>query len=155
MIVILVKFPLKAKELKESRDEDLRNQSNVSYEFTEIDASKEKADELTKLFLDESGVVDFVNDVEKIKIKNRALSKVSFTRQKGVKDRTGNFGIPVVIDFRGSWESILLDLTDLEALPFLLRPVSIDLGQDDSDPTVINLKYGGLLYVVDRLGESR
>lgn len=155
LIVITYRFPVKSTELKNLRSENSRNESNITFEFTDIENSKERGQRLNKLFLDESGIVDFVNEVEKIKTKNRALNKVSFTRQKGVKDRSSNFGIPVVIELRGIQSLVEEDLTDLQSLPFLFRPVSVEIGRDTEDPLVLNFKYGGILYVIDRLGEDR
>jgi hypothetical protein len=154
LVIILIRFPDKAQELKRLRIENLRNESSVSFEFSEIDVHKPKAGRLSGLFLDEAGVVDFVNEVEKLKIEGSAFNKMTFASQKVVKDKTGNYGIPVVIELKGSWEAIGGAMEAIDALPFLFRPVNILAEPVLEEEGVIMFKYGGFLYVNDRLGKD-
>lgn len=163
LITILIRFPEKSKELKALRIEDLKNESNAVFEFGEIDASREKSKDLQKLFIDDSGIVDFVNEVEKLKTEGSAISKVSFATPKALKDKTGNLGLPVVIEFRGSWEAIDRDLQKIDKLSFLTRPVKIEIlkpkldsaATESTNSNVVEFKYGLILYVNDQFGESR
>lgn len=155
LIIILTRFPQKAQELKSLRNESLIEGPKVTFETSEIELSKTKADALRGLFLDESGVVNFVNEVEKIRTKGRSIVKVTFTSQKAIQDRTENFGVPIVIEMKGSWDAIGQDLEDIEKLPFLFRSAVIEVRTDSEDPSVIDFKYGVLLYVIDRLGQTR
>ncbi|OGM60127.1 hypothetical protein A2955_04260 [Candidatus Woesebacteria bacterium RIFCSPLOWO2_01_FULL_37_19] len=155
LIIILVRFPDKANELKKLRNENFQNTSNVSFEYTEIAEYKKKAEDMDKLFLDESGIVNFVNSVEVIKAKARSISKLSFTSQKAVNDKTGNFGIPAIIELAGNWDLISADLAEIERLPYLFRPVVIEIFPDKEDVNIVHFNYGGLLYVVDRFGEGK
>jgi Tfp pilus assembly protein PilO len=69
-------------------------------------------------------------------------------------DKTGNYGIPVIIELNGAWESIGQDLQEIQKLPFLLRAISIDAEPDKENESMIQFKYGGFLYVDTRLGEN-
>lgn len=148
LAIILLKFPTIASELKNLRADALRASSNISYEVFDIDSYKVMKDKLKSLFLDEAGIVKFVGEVEKI-------TKVSFTSQKAVKDKSGNFGLPVVFEFEGSWEEANKVMQDLDKLPFLFRVVKVEARRSTDDPKVIQFKYGVMLYVKDELGENR
>ncbi len=154
LIIILTRFPIKAQELKELRIQSVKNESSVSFEFVEIEASKEKSGQLENLFPDESGIVDFVSQVEKLKTEGGAIEKITFASQEVVMDKTGNYGIPVIIKLNGAWESIGQDLQKIQKLPFLLRAISIDAEPNKENESMIQFKYGGFLYVDTRLGEN-
>ena len=154
-IIILVNFPEKSEELRDLRIKEIKNNITVGVEVSEIEAARPKAEYLKKLFLDESGVVGFVNDIELQKREGGAISKVTFAGQNAVADRTGNFGIPIVIELIGSWQAIDEDLQKIDELPYLLRPVRVEIKYDDKDPQVVIYKYGVFLYVQESLGKTR
>ncbi|MBU0570007.1 hypothetical protein KKB40_04470 [Patescibacteria group bacterium] len=154
LIIILTKFPDKAQELKELRIQNVKNESSVSFEFVEIEASKEKTHQLEDLFLDEAGIVNFVGRVEELKTEGGAIDKITFASQEVTKDKTGNYGIPVIIELNGTWESIGQDLQEIQKLPFLLRAISINAEPDKDRDGMIKFGYGGFLYVDTRLGEN-
>ena len=66
-IIILVNFPEKSEELRDLRIKEIKNNITVGVEVSEIEAARPKAEYLKKLFLDESGVVGVVNDIELLK----------------------------------------------------------------------------------------
>jgi hypothetical protein len=163
LFFLLVKLPEKAETLNKLTIENIRNESSVSFEFSDVEASKEKADKLTELFIDESGVVDFVAEVEDIKAESGSIQKLTFTGEGATKDKTGNYGIPVIIEMRGTWEEIGKDLEKIQTLNYLFRAVKIEarnvLLEDEEtkeliDTNVVELEYGGFLYVSDKLGKS-
>lgn len=154
LVIFIVKLPEKATELKNLKINQLKNESASLLPPSEIEDAVSKADKLEELFLDQSGIVDFVNEVEKLKVEGGAIQKVSFASQKPVKDKTGYLGVPVVIELRGSWESIGIDIQKIESLPYLFRAASIDAETIPDNPGVIDFKYGGFLYVNDELGEN-
>ena len=82
LLIILYKLPVKAQELKTSIIEKIKNEGSISYEFIEVETGKEKADSLEKLFLEDEGVVEFVNKVESLKKENEAVKKVSFALKR-------------------------------------------------------------------------
>ncbi len=153
LVVMLLGLPEKAEKLKELRNEDARNDSSVTYEFPDIEASNSKAEELGSLFIDDTGIVEFVRMVEEIKAEERSVKKIYFTSQKVVADRTGNFGIPVIIQMRGNWEQIGIDMAKIQKLPYLFRAVNIDVEKSEEDG-LIELDYGGFLYVANEQGKN-
>src|SRR3989344_3918230 len=156
LIIILVRLPEKAKELKDLKSEKILSEANISYEFLEIEEAKERIVTLEALFLDEPGVVNFVSEVEKLKTEGSVIQKVTFVSQKIVKDKTGNYGIPIVIELVGNWEAIAADLEKIDGLPFLFRPIRVEaeksLKEDEAGGIVY--KNGGFLYVKDELGKD-
>jgi len=155
LVIILFKLPLLADELKKLRVEFYLNQSNVTYEFADVEESKAKKEELESLFVDESGVIAFVNDIEKLKGENLPIQKVEFANQKVIKDRTGNFGVPIVIELVGNWDAISQTLQRIDKLPYLTRAANVDIVRSEEEEGVIVFKYGVFLYVNPSLGESR
>lgn len=153
LVVLLVQFPKKAKELNNLRTERFKNESSLSFEFAEVEDYKTKKDKLEALFVDESGIVDFVKEVEKIKLEQGVIKKIAFVGQKVIKDRTGNFGTPIVIEMEGAWKQIDESILDINNLDFVFRPVNITVGTTEEEG-VIAFKYGGFLYVDDRLGKN-
>ncbi len=147
LIFIITKFPSKANELKKLRSESLINQRDFSPELQKIESYREKYDQIKKFFLDEQGVIDFINQTEKV-------AKVSFVSQKPVKDISGNFGIPVVLEFSGSWEDVGKILKDIDTLPFLFRVVKVEAKRKE-ETNMIVFKYGIVLYVNENLGKNR
>ena len=53
----------------------------------------------------------------------------------------------------GSWDQIEQDLNEIQNLPFLVRPVNIEMQTDETG--VLLFKYGVLLYVNKDLGKTR
>ncbi|OGM09486.1 hypothetical protein A2159_00975 [Candidatus Woesebacteria bacterium RBG_13_34_9] len=154
LILILTKFPNKAQELKKLHIESMTNESNVSVEFPEISDGLLKVEKLEPLFLDEGGIVNFVDDLEKIKVKNEAIKSVTFTSQKVIKDKTGNFGYPVMIEMSGNWDMFDLALQEIDKLPYLFRTAKVTIEKDEKE-NVILFNYGVFLYVNPKLGENR
>lgn len=153
LIVLLIKLPDKAAELNKLRNQVLLSESEVALEISEVEGSKDKAGELENLFIDEVGLVNFVGDVEGLKGESSSISKINITSKNAVEDKTGSFGIPVVIEMRGDWSRFGEDMKKIQQLPYLFRVIRIDTEILD-DEGVVGLKYGGFLYVNDKLGEN-
>lgn len=153
LFIFLSKLSTQANKLKDLKNESAISQSPIQLELSDVQKGEDKADELNNFFVDEPGVVQFVNDVENLRNDNSSQIQVSFASQKAVKDKTGNFGIPVVISLRGSWEQIGSDLERVQALPYLFRSAKATSKVTD-DPSVIEFKYGIVLYVKDELGKN-
>ncbi len=149
LIIILFQFPKKAQELKSLRVEEYLNEATETFEFEEMELNRQKSEKLQTFFTDESGIVEFVNELEKIGSASGVLKNVTFANQVPVKDKAGSFGIPIVIDLEGSWEGIDQDLQKIDKLSFLIRPVKVDVEPSEDEPGVILFKYGVILYVND------
>jgi hypothetical protein len=63
-----------------------------------------------------------------------------------VRDGTTRLGVPVVVNFNGSWDQIDKDMRDIQLAPFLFRPITIE-AHITAEEGVIELMYGGFLYV--------
>ncbi len=154
LIYLLTRLPIKSKELQTEKIKEIKTQANSSTQYANLKNDLEKAAKLNSLFLDQSGVVDFVGAVEKLKSPGSSIQKVSFASQLAVKDKQGIYGVPVVIELRGSWQAIAPDLEKIQNLPYLFRPVNIEAKQNKDDPAVIEFNYGGILYVSDKFGKN-
>lgn len=160
IIILLVKLPQKAKEVKALRTENIKNESSVSFEFSDIEEAKKRSQELERLFLDESGLVEFVKEIEKIKAGGGTVVQLNFGSQQPIRDKTGYAGIPVIIEMEGSWQAIGQDLQKIQSLPYLFRAVKIEagsksaIGEEVQATDIIEFKYGGFLYVDDKLAED-
>jgi hypothetical protein len=153
LIVLLIKLPEKAEELNKLRNQVLLSESEVALETSEVEGNKDRARELENLFIDDQGLVNFVGDVEKLKGESSSINKINITSQKAVKDKTGSYGVPVVIEMRGDWGRFGEDMKKIQQLPYLFRVIRIDSEVLDEEG-VVGLKYGGFLYVDDKLGEN-
>jgi hypothetical protein len=154
-VILIINFPKRSQELKSLKIQEIKNETAANMETNEIDFVKPKTDEMNRMFLDESGIVNFVNDVELQKTEGGAISKVSFASQKAVTDKTGNYGVPIVLELTGNWEAIDADLQKIDTLPYLFRPVKVEIGYDEENPEVVIYKYGIFLYVKESLGKNR
>lgn len=152
LALLLVRLPKEAQELKKLKNESTQSNDNISLQLNEVELNRQKAEKLQGLFLNDSGVVDFVKEIEGLKA-SETVTKLSFANQKAVKDQTGNFGIPVIIEMSGNLDEIERDLEKIENLPFLFRPVSVEM-QPAAEEVELELKYGGFLYVQDELGQN-
>lgn len=153
LIILLIKLPEKAQELNKLRNQVLLSESEVALEISEVEGSEDKAGELESVFIDEVGLVGFVSGVEGLKGENSSIRKINITSQKVIKDKTGNYGIPVVIEMRGNWTQFGKDMQNIQKLPYLFRVIRIET-EELEEEGVIGLKYGGFLYVHDKLGEN-
>jgi hypothetical protein len=151
LVFILFQLPKRAEELKGLRTEEFLTSSNTSSELDGITRELEKSNEIKKMFLDEAGLVGFVNEVEKLKGEGSSVQRVSFAGQLAIKDRTGNYGIPVVIDLVGDWQTIDKDLQRVDNLPFLYRAAKVNIERSELSPGVIEFKYGMFLYVDEKI----
>lgn len=158
-VIMIVNFPKKSQELKNLKIQEIKNEMAANMETNEIDLVKPKVEKIDNYFLDEAGIVNFVNDVELQKSEGGAISKVSFASQKAVADKTGNYGVPIVIELTGGWEVIDSDLQKIDKLPYLFRPVKVEIeydeeNPDEENPKMVVYKYGIFLYVRESLGKN-
>lgn len=155
LVIILLKFPEKSEELKRLRVDELKSQSNIAYEAQGIEGARERSQKLNNLFLDESGVVGFVNDLEGLRGEGTSISKINFGNPTALRDKSENIGIPLVVELTGAWDAIDRDLQSIDNLPYLFRPVNVEISRSKDDSKVIIFKYGVFLYVNDSFGKNR
>ena len=88
--------------------------------------------------------------------KDGVLVGFNFANKEAIKDVSGYYGIPIAIEFSGSWEGIVRDLERFEKLPYLMRPIKAEVNTipDEDNKNVINFKYGIFLYVDESFGKD-
>ena len=153
-VVILGKLPSRALEFKALRNAELQLTTKSSFDIAEleIESSSQKADRLLVLFPDEPGLVEFVKEIDTLK-EEGIVTRFFFASEKAVRDKTGYYGIPLVIEFSGTWDQIGLAIQIIDDLPYLLRAVTVD-AEPEPDTGLIIFKYGGFLYVDESLAKN-
>lgn len=152
--LILSNLSTKAADLKKIKNEELDALASLKVQPSdlEIKSNTEKIDKLNKLFPNESGLVNFVKEIEKLKT-GGIIKGISFVSQEPVRDKTKYLGIPFVIEAEGSWEQIDASLGEIQKLPFLIRAVTVEVNVIDAN--LVNFKYGGFIYVDESLAKNR
>ncbi|MGD8744462.1 MAG: hypothetical protein PVJ52_02620 [Candidatus Woesebacteria bacterium] len=156
LVFVLTKLPEKASELKRLKNLAISSDARSKVEIAdlEIQSNIDKSDRLISLFPDEEGLVNFVQEVEKLKNEG-AVKDFYFANEDAVKDKTRLFGIPFVIVFEGSWGEINRDLLAIERLNYLIRTVTVQLEVKESEEgSTIEFDYGGFIYVNEQLGKK-
>jgi len=147
LFFILSKIPAKVEEYKKLNLDIQKYSEKPQTGQLQIEHNKEKFEKLSSVFLTETKIVNFVNSIEEIKKEDSSISKITFTNESAVKDKTGNSGYPLIIELTGTWEAISADLEKIDKLPYLFRVVRVE--SEKSLEGVITVKYGGVLYVKD------
>ncbi len=151
LLVLLNELPKKALELKTLVNAGIKAEasSRVNYTDLELQTNKEMIDKISKLFPNDEGLVDFIKFIEGVKAEG-VLVNFSFASKEPVRDKTANLGIPVILEFRGSWGQIDNDLQKLQKAPYLFRPITVE-AKPHLEENVVELMYGGFLYVDESL----
>ncbi len=154
MIFFIVDLPKKALELKNARNDEQKVVESKKVDVTglEYQPTKESVDKLISFYPEEEGVIEFIKRMEKLQTEG-VIRNFSLVSENAVKDRTGTYGIPFIAEFGGTWEDIGLSLTKFQQLPFMIRAINIEakmLGSETAD-----LKFGGFLYVSEKLAKNR
>ena len=151
----LANLPKKAESLKTIRNQKLQADSDDGTELgdIEIGSVQTQVGMLEVLFPNESGLINFVREIENIKL-GGVVKEFSFSSINAVTDKTGNYGIPFTIVMEGTWEQIAEELFKLQEINFLFRPVKLKTKLVPEQENVIELEYGGFLYVHESLGEN-
>lgn len=153
-VFLIVNLPKKATELNTARSEVQKVIESKKIDVTGLEyaPTKEKVDKLTSYYPEEDGLIDFIESIEVLKAEGK-VKNFSLVGQDAVKDKTGAYGIPFIVEFEGSWENINLSLQEFQKLPYLVRAVDIEIKLIDTK--TVNFKYGGFLYVSDKLAKTR
>ncbi len=148
LFVMLSRIEGKAKDLKEVQNENIKLSENYNYNTEQVDINLKKAEEINSLFTTDTGVIDFVNDVERLNASG-ATRSVNFSSPDPVKDRSGSFGRPIIINLRGNWSQIDQAIDEIHNLPYYFRPIKVEIETADLEEGSGNLdvRYGGLLYL--------
>jgi len=153
LLFLLLNFPEKAREVKILRNTSLASlQLDTDALRIELANHKVKLDKLFALFpAGEADLLEFINEIDKLKNEGLVTS-FSFASNRPVKDRTGFDGLPIIIEFRGSWNQIDWGLKRLESLPFVVRAINLEISRLSEG--AVSLKYGGILYVDEKFASN-
>jgi len=153
LLFLLLNLSEKAQEVKILRNTSLASlQLDTDALRIELSNNKPKLDKLFALFpATESDLLEFINEIDKLKSEGLVTS-FSFASNRPVKDRTGFGGLPIIIEFRGSWNQIDWGLKRLESLPFMIRAINLEIRQLSEGE--VSLKYGGILYVDEKFASN-
>lgn len=126
--------------------QNAQQSSKVNFVDLEIKSYKEKADKIISLFPNDQRLLDFIKIIEDKSGDNGSVVNFTFATKEPVRDSTTRLGVPVVINFKGSWMQIDKDLRDIQSAPFLFRPITIE-AKNTNNGDMVELMYGGFLYV--------
>jgi hypothetical protein len=145
----------KAQELKSLRNASAgaEQRSKVEIADLEIKSNIEKSDFLGTLFPDDSGLIEFVKEIEVLKTQG-TVKEFSFANENSVRDKTQADGIPFILRMVGTWEEIDRDLIRLQEVPFLQRAVTLDIRVIGENRDSVDFRYGGFLYVDESLKKN-
>ena len=154
LLFLLTNLPQKGEKISLLRSQNLQaaaisgDQSLIS----SLSQAQIKADQLQVLYPNEARLLKFVEEIDRLKDKG-VISRFSFANDDPVKDKTGYIGIPIVIEFRGTWPQISQTLKSVQNLPFLIRAIDVEISQIPNQG-IQRLKFGGILYVAENFGDS-
>jgi len=148
IILLVDRLELKAQEVKRLRSIQLSASHGEPFSAlkTDVEAAEAKTDELVKYFPDSQGLIVFVGEIDKLKAEG-VVTGFSFANEEPIKDKTGSFGLPVLIELKGSWSTVDNALVRIMSLPYILRAIRIDVSPALNEPGLIDFKLGGFLYV--------
>ncbi|MBN1168627.1 hypothetical protein JXA63_01935 [Candidatus Woesebacteria bacterium] len=126
--------------------QNAQRSSQVNFADLEIKSNKEKADKIVELFPNEKKFLEFIKIIEEKSGDGGSVVNFTFATKEPVRDSTTRLGIPVVVNFKGSWGQIDKDLRDIQSAPFLFRPITIE-AKNTAEEGVVELMYGGFLYI--------
>lgn len=118
----------------------------------EANRSKEAVEEIRSRFVGESGLLDFIGSFDVLRDQG-VLTSFSFSSNKSVTDKTKNLGLPFVVEAVGDQAQIDNALSSVHGLPFLLRPVNIDIARSSADG-LLSVRYGLVVYVNENINQD-
>lgn len=148
VVFLLDRLESKALEVKKLRSIQLTASHGEPFSAlkADVEAAESKTGELLKYYPDSEGLIAFVGEIDKLKAEG-VVTGFSFANEEPIKDnRTGAFGLPVLIELKGNWAAIDSALGRIMSLPYLLRSIRIDATPSEEEG-LIEFKFGGLLYV--------
>lgn len=153
-IFFVVNLNSKSLELKKIKNELVNADKISSTDLveSELKLNSVKSDELLALFPDDTGLIAFISQIDKAKVRG-VITDFYFANQDAVKDRTGNYGIPFVLSMRGSWDDIDFELQELQKLKYFIRTITFKTKLISDNE--LKLDFGGFIYVNQSLGKTK
>ncbi len=152
--VYLAKLPQRANQVKEYRNSVGFNKAALNLDLSkfEVESSKEKFDSLNAIFPDQKKLLDFIGEVDKLKVSGNVIN-FAFASESAVKEKSGYLGYPFVIEFEGALTEVTNGLEKFEKLPFVFKPINFSLTLGEEVNQVL-LRYGGFLYVSETTSKN-
>lgn len=144
-IFFLTKLPAIAIEISKVHGQALAGEqsSEGAVIKADLDNNKEKIEELSDLFLDDTGLVNFNEEVAKLKAAG-VVTDASFVSTTPVTDATLARGLPILFKASGTKEQVNNAVKEITNLPALIRPVTVKLTTGE---TGWSLEYGVFVYI--------
>jgi len=154
LLFLLTNLPQKGEKINLLRSQNFQAAaiSGDQSLINNLSQAQIKADQLQALYPNEARLLKFVEGIDRLK-DTGVISRFSFANDDPVKDKTGYIGVPIVIEFRGTWPQISQTLKSVQDLPFLIRAIDIEISQIPNQG-IQRLMFGGVLYVAENFGDS-
>lgn len=153
LFVILQKLPQDAQKVK-----DLRSQASATSQESdegilesELENNKESIAKLDSLFIDDNRFLEFINSITLIE-EQGIITDFNIPVSSPIIDASKNYGLPVSLVFTGTVDSVNSSLTQVFSLPFLIRPVNINM--DVSPENSLVLRMSGFLYTNESFNKN-
>lgn len=126
-----------ASEVKTKSSESLARQqvSSSAVLQSEIDRNKDNIEKIRSKLSGEKTVIAFLADLDKLRSEG-VVSASDFPTTQEIIDKQKLTGFPVSLSFKGDLNTINNNWQKVNSLPYLLRPVTIDLLLEDGQNTL-------------------
>ena len=153
-LYFIVNLPKKAEELNKVRSDEQKVVESKKIDVTGLEyiPTKESVDKLNSYFPEEAGIINFIERLESLR-EEGYIKNFSLVGQNAVQDKTSAYGLPFIVEFEGSWENIEVSLQEFQKLPYLVRAINVEVKTLDENR--INFKFGGFIYVSEKLAKTR
>ncbi|KKQ95806.1 MAG: hypothetical protein UV74_C0013G0411 [Candidatus Woesebacteria bacterium GW2011_GWB1_43_14] len=145
-LYLIVKLPVISSEINSLRSEQVVRESQSDYlvQKADIENNQSKISRLQQLFADDTALIQFVTSIDELREQGLVV-EFSFLTNSAVDDKSGNQGIPILIKFQGDMGQINSSILEIEKLPYLLRPIDIELTKQPEGDYIFS--YGAFLYL--------
>jgi len=144
-----------AQEVKKSQaskiGSDTKNQKDILE--GELQKNKESSEKLLAYFPNDDQILEFVLKVDELK-KLELITNFDFVTNEPIKDKLGLLSIPVLFTIKGEDTKISEALGKLIDLPYVMRPVAINIAKESSQSAAWSMQWGGVLYVDERYDKN-
>jgi len=153
-IYYLRKMPNQAEKVKELRSAKLATEesSDVVILESDIEKNKEKIEIIEKVFVNDEGFLELLTSIDQLKLEG-TVTDFSFPVTRPIADSTKNIGLPMSLTFRGNLEQINNGLAKVLSLPFLIRPVNVEVATPENSES-LTVKFGGFLYTNENFNKN-
>ncbi|KKQ73775.1 MAG: hypothetical protein US96_C0053G0006 [Candidatus Woesebacteria bacterium GW2011_GWB1_38_5b] len=152
-LILQANLAAKAQELKKARVHEINTDLKTNEKAIEEELVKleEKYTKILPVFPTVDTILDFINLKESL-VTNGEVKSFTFAGEGVIKDRLGLGGLPVLAEAEGDINKINQALTKIGSMPYLIREIKIELGQEATGS--YKLRYGGFLYTDENFTQN-